>query len=108
MDENSRLSDLSLARLKEIDNLKNSLVIRGSTSTENNKKSQVEAIKKSQADFSELNLRHENEKLELEEQIVQLRQNLETNRLEIKKLQGINERRKTENEALYLEVNISS
>jgi hypothetical protein len=95
--ENSNLSDLSLQRLKEIDNLK----AKYQQGYEDNlKKSQGELLKKSNADLRELQIKFEGEKNNWEQQTNQLKSIIEFNKVEIQKLKEINEQRKAENQEL--------
>ena len=94
--ENSRLSEASHSRLREIENLKRV------SSTGNIQAGQN--LRKSQADFEELNLKFESNKGRLEAQILQFKHTIEQNNKEILKLQEINDQRKEENEHLHYQV----
>jgi len=96
MVENTRLSDSAIVRLKEIDNLKNSITSKTST--------KYESPKKSDAEITEITLKYEKEKSILESQISQLKQTMEINKKEMTKLHDLNHQRKQENESLYQEV----
>ncbi len=99
MMENSRLSDSSIDKLREIENLKKSITIKAG--------SQRESPKKSLAEMTELSLNHEKEISSLKNQITQLRQSLDLHKKEIEKLQEINKQRKLENEKLLYEVSLN-
>ncbi len=96
--ENSRLSDASHTRLREIE------VLKRVSSTGNLQMSPVKNMRRSQADSEELNLRLESNRGKLEAQIAHLKQTVEQNNTEMKKLQDINNQRKEENEELHSQV----
>lgn len=96
--ENSRLSDASHSRVREIESLKRV------SSTGNLQMSPVKNMRRSQADFEELNMRLESNKGKLEAQIAHLKQTVEQNNREMKKLHEINNQRKEENEELHAQV----
>jgi len=93
--ENSRLSEASHSRLREIESLKRA------PSTGNMQIGSVQNLRKSQADFDELNLKFESNKGRLEAQILQFKHIIEQNNKEIQKLEHINHQRKEENDDLH-------
>ena len=103
LNENARLSDLSLERLREIDNLKNSFnakisISEGDYGADSQRRSQIE--------LKEISSRYETQRSTLEAQINQLKYVIETNGGEIARLQEINQQRKTENDNMHAEVSI--
>jgi len=92
LSENARLSDLSITRLKEIDNLKRALPKELNT--------EVNPINASNADIKELTLKFESEKRALEQQASQLRSLLDQTKLENIRLKELNDQRKKDYDEL--------
>lgn len=102
--ENERLGDLSMARLKEIDELKTLLSSRAANQDDVRASKHLESLKKAHNDLREMAVMFETEKNNMEAQLKQLKYIIEANRAEIMMLQEVNQQRKMENEELHGEV----
>ena len=103
LNENYRLSEASAARLKEIDELRHSFSTRLAP-VDDNQSREIETLKRSHANMKEATVMFETEKKNMESQLNQLRNIIETNRLEIMRLQESNQQRTVEKESLQTEV----
>jgi len=103
LNENYRLSEASAARLKEIDELRHSFSTKLAP-VDDNQSRELETLKRSHANIKEMTVVFENEKKNMESQLNQLKNITEMNRLEIMRLQELNQQRNLENESLQTEV----
>lgn len=103
LNENYRLSEASAARLKEIDELRHSFSTKLAP-VDDNQSRELETLKRSHANIKEMTVVFDNEKKNMESQLNQLKNITEMNRLEIMRLQELNQQRNLENESLQTEV----
>lgn len=106
LEENYRLSEHSVARLKEINEFKVSYQKSLSTQEGSISNRSSDFLANGPVDFKEIISKLEVEKNNMEEQIKQFKNIIEMHRNEIVRLEEINQHRKRENEWLNKEVKV--
>ncbi len=104
MQENTNLSDLSVRRLKEVDEMKS----KYKNEMEGGLRKSQQIQRSSVVDVKEMALKFDSERDSLNHQILQLKQVIEFNKVEISKLKDINEQRKAEIQEIRQKVTIIS